>query len=140
MPRCAQPFGPKPWLQGVVTNPEVIQHKTFAVLLLALGAIELARARRFLTALWVAWVFPAIAVAGSILLLFHSHDAGMTGPDHMVIMARIQTQHLSYSITGLGIGVSKGLAEARTRWQPLFTKLCAALLILLGFLLMGYVE
>jgi copper resistance protein D len=134
------PFGPKPWLQGVVTNPEVIQHKTFAVLLLAIGAIELARARRFLTAFWIAWVFPAIAVAGSILLLFHSHDAGMNGPDHMVTMARIQMQHLSYSITGLGIGVSKGLAEVRTSWQPLLTKLCAALLILLGFLLMGYVE
>jgi hypothetical protein len=134
------PFGPKPWLQGVVTNPEVIQHKTFAALLLALGGIEFARARRLLTALWAAWVFPVTAIAGSILLLFHSHDAGMHGPDHMVAMARIQTQHLSYSVTGLGIGVTKGLAEVRTTWQPLFTKLCAALMVLLGILLMGYVE
>jgi hypothetical protein len=116
------PFGPKPWLQGVVTNPEVIQHKTFAALLLALGLIELARAHHLKTALWAAWVFPVTAIAGSILLLFHSHDAGMRGPDHMVTMARIQTQHLSYSLTGLGIGVTKGLAEVRTRWQPVFTR------------------
>jgi putative copper resistance protein D len=134
------PFGPTPWLQGVVTNPEVIQHKTFAVLLLALGLIELARARHFLTSLWAAWAFPVTAIAGSILLLFHSHSAGMHEPDHMVTMARIHMQHLSYSLTGLGIGVTKGLAEVRTRRQPLFTKLCAALMVLLGILLMGYVE
>jgi uncharacterized membrane protein len=134
------PFGPKAWLQGVVTNPGVIQHKTFAVLLLALGVIEFARARHLHTALWAAWVFPVVAIAGSILLLFHSHDAGMHGPDHMVTTARIQTQHRSYSLTGLGVGVTKGLAEVRTRWQPLFTKLCAALMALLGILLMGYVE
>jgi copper resistance protein D len=134
------PFGPKPWLQGVISNPEVIQHKTFAVLLLALGGIEFARVRHSLTALWAAWVFPIVAIAGSILLLFHSHNAGMHGPDHMTTMARIQTQHLSYSLTGLGIGVTKGLAEVRSRWQPLFTKLCAALMVLLGVLLMFYVE
>jgi hypothetical protein len=58
----------------------------------------------------------------------------------MTTMARIQTQHLSYSLTGLGIGVTKGLAEVRTRWQPLFSKLCAALMVLLGVLLMFYVE
>jgi hypothetical protein len=38
------------------------------------------------------------------------------------------------------VGVTKGLAEVRTRWQPLFTKLCAALMALLGILLMGYVQ
>ena len=134
------PFGPKPWLQGVVTNPEVIQHKTFAVLLLVLAVIELARARHLLTALWTAWVFPVTAIAGSILLLFHSHEGGMHGPDHMVTMARIQTQHLSYSLTGFGIGLTKGLAEVRTGWQPLFTRFCAALMALLGMLLMVYVE
>jgi hypothetical protein len=102
------PFGPKPWLQGVVTNPEVIQHKAFAVLLLVLAVIELARARRLLAALWAAWVFPVTAIAGSILLLFHSHEGGKLGPDHMVTMARIQTRHLSYSLTGFDIGLTKG--------------------------------
>jgi predicted secreted protein len=134
------PFGPKPWLQGVVTNPEVIQHKTFALLLLVLGVIELARALRFLAALWAAWVFPVTAIAGSILLLFHSHEGGMHGPNHLVTMARIQTQHLSYSLTGFGIGLTKGLAEVGTRWQPLFTRFCAALMTLLGILLLIYVE
>jgi copper resistance protein D len=134
------PFGPKPWLAGVFSNPEVIQHKTFAILLLALGVIELARARKRLVALWAAWVFPAVAIAGSILLLFHSHDASMHGPDHMATMARIQTQHLSYSATGFGIGVTKGLSEIHTRWRRVFTGLCSALMVVLGVLLMFYVE
>src|SRR5271157_5170071 len=38
------PFGPKNWLTGVVGNLEVLQHKTFAVILLALGVVEMRRA------------------------------------------------------------------------------------------------
>jgi len=134
------PFGPKSWIQGMLSNHEVMQHKTFAVLLLVLGAIELARARGTLTAVWSAWVFPAFAVVGSILLLFHSHDAGMHGPNHMVTMERIQLQHFSYSGTGFGIGLSKGLAEVHNRWQPVFARVYPALMVALGVLLMLYVE
>lgn len=134
------PFGPKPWLQGMLTNHEVLQHKTFAILLLALGAVELARARQVLTAAWSAWVFPVFALIGSVLLLFHSHDAGMHGPGHLETMERIQMQHFSYSGAGLGIGVSKGLAEVRNRWQWFFARLYPALMMVLGILLMVYVE
>jgi hypothetical protein len=134
------PFGPKPWIQGVITNHEVLQHKTFAVMLLVLGGVELVRASNKLTALWTAWVFPVCAVAGSVLLLFHSHDAGMHGPDHPATMARIQMQHLSYSGVGLVIGVSRGLAEVHNKWQSVFNKVYLVLMILLGVLLMAYVE
>jgi copper resistance protein D len=134
------PFGPKPWFQGIITNPEVIQHKLFAILLLGVGLVELARARGRLTAPWAAWVFPVLAVAGSCLLLFHSHRSGMRGPNHMAIMARIQAQHLSYAATGLGIGLTKGLAEFRTRWRTIFAKLWPTLMIVLGVLLMLYTE
>jgi len=134
------PFGPKPWIQGTITNPEVIQHKLFAALLLGVGIIELLRARGRLTAVWAAWVFPVLAVAGSVLLLFHSHHTGMHGEDHMAIMEHIQAEHLSYAATGLGIGLTKGLAEVRTRWQAVFAKLWPALMIVLGILLMFYTE
>jgi hypothetical protein len=134
------PFGPKPWIQGVVANHEVLQHKTFAVMLLVLGSVELVRARNQLNAVWTAWVLPVCAVAGSVLLLFHSHDAGMHGPDHPATMARIQMQHFSYSGVGLGIGVSKGLSEVHNKWQSVFNKVYPALMILLGVLLMAYVE
>src|SRR5262249_50305907 len=134
------PFGPKPWIQGMLSNHEVMQHKTFAALLLILGGIELARARERLTAAWSAWVFPAFAMIGSVLLLFHSHDAGMHGPDHMATMERIQMQHFSYSGTGFGIGIAKGFSEVHNKWQSIFARLYPALMIVLGILLMVYVE
>jgi putative copper resistance protein D len=133
------PFGPKTWIQGFA-NPEVLQHKAFAVLLLLLGGIEFARARGALTAAWSAWVFPIFAAVGSVMLLFHSHGAGVHSPDHMATMERIQLQHYSYSGVGLGIGVSKGLAEVHNRWQSTFARIYPALMIVLGALLMAYVE
>jgi copper resistance protein D len=134
------PFGPKPWIQGTISNPEVIQHKVFAIILLGLGLIELLRARGVLKAMWAAWVFPVLAVGGSALLLFHSHHSGMRGPNHMAIMARIQAEHLSYAATGFGIGLTKGLAEVDTRWQTVFAKAWPTLMIVLGVLLMFYTE
>ena len=135
------PFGYKPWFQGVISNPEVIQHKVFSILLLGLGFIELARARGRLTALWSAWVFPVVAVTGSVMLLFHSHGGHMMHtPDHMAVMERIKSEHLSYSLAGFGIGLSKGLAEVPNRWQTIFAKVWPSLMIALGILLMFYKE
>jgi copper resistance protein D len=134
------PFGPKPWIQGTITNPEVIQHKLFAIVLLAVGLIEIQRVRRCLKLDWVKWVFPILAVTGSIMLPFHSHSSGMRGPNHMAIMARIQNEHLSYATTGFCIGVVKGLAEVSTKWQIVFAKVWPMLMVVLGILLMCYIE
>ena len=133
------PFGPKPWIQGTITNPEVIQHKVFALLLLAVGLVELARARGRLEK-WSGWVFPVLATTGSALLLFHSHRAGMRGPNHMAVMARINSEHFSYAALGFGIGLTGALAEVKTRWHTLFAKLSPALMMVLGVLLMFYSE
>jgi copper resistance protein D len=134
------PFGPKPWIDGTITNPEVIQHKVFALLLLGVGLVELQRARERLNSAWAAWVFPLLAVAGSVLLLFHSHNAGMRGINHMAVHARIQAEHFSYAVTGIGIGLTKGLAGVSSRWQSFFSRLWPSLMVVLGVLLLCYVE
>lgn len=134
------PFGPMSWWYGLSHNREDVQHKTFAVILLALGAIEIQRARGVLNSAWAAAVFPVLAVVGSVLLLFHEHRSGMHGPDHMMVMRRIQAEHLQFAIAGVGIGLVKGLSEVRSRWQALFLKSWPVLLIVLGVLLMRYVE
>jgi hypothetical protein len=64
----------------------------------------------------------------------------MHGADHMTVMARIQAEHLNFAIAGCGIGVVKGLSELRTRWQRVFLKSWPLLLIVLGVLLLRYVE
>jgi len=134
------PFGSQSWYYGLTHHLEVLQHKIFAVLLLAVGVLELQRARGILRARWSAWIFPLLAAAGSSLLFFHDHQAGMHGPHRLALMQRIQAQHFSFSIAGFGIGLSKGLAETKFTWQPFFERLFPALLIALGALLMVYVE
>ena len=134
------PFGEQSWYFGLTHHTEVLQHKVFAVLLLAVGVIELQRARGILKARWAGWVFPIVASAGSLLLLFHEHQGDMTGPNHMELMHRIQSQHISFSVTGLGIALSKGLAETPFEWRPFFERLFPTLLVVLGALLLVYVE
>src|SRR5262249_15952405 len=116
------PLGQQRWIDVMIQDSEVLQHKTFAMLLLTLGIVELQRARGVLTAMWSGWVFPALAIGGSILLLFHSHQAGMHGPDHLERMARIQSEHLSYSLAGISIAVTRSLSESETNWRKVFPK------------------
>jgi putative copper resistance protein D len=134
------PFGSQSWYFGLVHHKEVLQHKVFALLLLCLGLIELQRERGVLKARWSGWVFPLVAAAGSLMLFFHDHQAGMHGPDHMQVMRRIQSEHFSFAMTGFGIALSKGLAEKPSAWQPFFERLFPTLLVVLGTLLMVYVE
>jgi copper resistance protein D len=134
------PFGPQSWWYGITHNPEDLQHKTFALILLALGIIEVQRARGILKSAWSGWLFPVLACCGSVMLLFHEHHTGMRGAAHMSTMARIQAEHLSFAITGFGIGAFRGLSEVPTRWQVVFIKLWPLLMIVLGVLLVLYRE
>jgi hypothetical protein len=134
------PFGTRHWMEALRNNREVLQHKTFAILLLVLGLIEWERTKGVLRAAWSQWVFPVIALIGSLLLIFHEHQGGMMGEHHMETMARIQNEHMSYLICGLAIGVTNGLSETRTRAAVLFGKIWPTLMIVLGVLLMFYRE
>jgi hypothetical protein len=134
------PFGHRNWLDAMTHDPEVLQHKAFAALLLALGLIEWQRARGALTAAWSGWVFPALAIGGSVLLLFHQHAGGMHGPDHVERMARIQSEHLSYSIAGMGVALTKSLSDLDTSWQRVFGGIWPVLMMVLGILLTLYRE
>jgi hypothetical protein len=134
------PFGHRPWLDEMAHNSEVFQHKTFAALLLALGLIEWQRVRGALTAAWSGWVFPALAIGGSVLLLFHPHAGGMHGPDHLERMARIQSEHLTFSIAGIGVALTRSLSEVETNWRKLFNRIWPVLMMVLGILLTLYRE
>ena len=134
------PFGPQSWYYGLTHDLEVLQHKIFAILLLTLGVVEIQRARGVLKAAWSSWAFPALVVIGSSMLFFHDHRAGMHGPNPMELMHRIQSEHFSFAMAGFGIGLSKGLAETRLPWKTFFEQLFPALLMVLGALLMVYVE
>src|SRR5260370_35090712 len=95
-------------MEALQNAREVLQHKTFAILLFGLGAVEWQRSRGALLTAWSGWVFPLGAISGSIILIFHQHEGGMVGPHNMETMARIQSQPLRYKACALGIGVTKG--------------------------------
>jgi copper resistance protein D len=134
------PIGPQsPWY-AITHNVEDLQHKTFAILLLALGYVELQRSRGRWTAAWTAWFFPVAAAAGAILLLFHVHGGDMQAPHAMQAMEKIQSEHRLFAATGFGVALTKGLAETPQSWQRFFRKVWPVLLIVLGALLTQYSE
>ena len=134
------PFGPQSWWYGLTHNAEDLQHKAFAVILLALGVVEFQRARGVLKSQWARWVFPLAAFCGSVMLLFHEHHPGMRGADHLTVMARVQAEHLNFAVAGFGIGLLKGLSEVPSRWQQLLAKLWPIPIIALGVMLLLYTE
>jgi hypothetical protein len=134
------PFGPQsPWY-AITHNAEDLQHKTFAVILLAIGYIELQRARGRLQSIWAAWFFPMVGMAGAFLLLFHVHGGDMNAPHAMESMEHIQNEHRWFAATGFGVAISNGLAETPQKWQQLFKSAWPLFLIVLGVLLTQYTE
>jgi hypothetical protein len=134
------PFGPQtPWY-AITHNAEDLQHKIFALILLALGYVEIQRTRGKWKAPWTAWLFPVAGVSGAILLLFHVHSGDMHAPNAMKAMEHIQNQHRLFAATGMGIALANGLASTPQKWQKVFEKAWPALLIVLGALLMQYTE
>ena len=132
-------FGYQSFYYAVTHNSEVAQHKTFAAILLALAVVATLRTSGRLRAAWSAWIFPALALAGATLLLFH-HHGGMHGPDAMQTMVRVQHQHLRFAGAGAGVAVAKGLADSGGKWRPLFNKVWPIFMIALGVLLLLYTE
>jgi hypothetical protein len=134
------PFGPQtPWY-AIAHNPEVLQHKVFSFILLAIGYAECQRARGRYKAAWTGWLFPVVGMAGAILLLFHVHSDDMQAPHAMETMEHIQRQHRWFASAGFGIALTKGLAETTSKWNQIFKTTWPSLLIVLGVLLMLYTE
>jgi len=134
------PFGSQtPW-HAITHEAEVLQHKIFSSILLAVGYVQFQRARGRCKARWATWLFPVAGVAGAILLLFHVHNGDMHAPHAMETMEHIQTQHRWFAAAGVGAALANGFAETPQRWQKFFGKAWPTLLIVLGVLLMRYTE
>jgi hypothetical protein len=82
----------------------------------------------------------SLPLRGQSCWLFHVHGGDMSAPDAAKIMRHIENQHRWFAATGLGIAVTKGLAEIPQRWQQVLKRTWPVLLIILGILLMAYTE
>lgn len=137
----AWPFGSQSLHHVVTQNAQVLQHKIFSLLLLGLSAVEYLRARGRLRAAWTAFLFPALAAAGALLLLYHSPVAHASlGPEGHTAMQKIEQQHLGFAMAGFGVAISKAFADSRIfspRWMRV---LFALFMVVLGMLLLTYTE
>ena len=140
---------PESWPTGnqtlyyvVTENMQVLQHKIFSLVLLSLSVVEYLRVRNKLQALWTAFLFPAFAAAGAALLLVHSplsHAAGMDPAAHQA-MLRIEDQHVHFAVVGFGIAISKAIVDTGRFHARLMRVIFAALMMVLGVLLITYTE
>jgi len=117
------PFGPQSWyLRFSLIIWRLWQHKILRFWLLAVGVLELQRARGILRARWSGWIFPFLAVAGSSLLFFHEHQAGMHGPSHVGPSCReFQEEPFQFFDCGLRDWSFEGAGGNQIRVAALFS-------------------
>lgn len=70
------PRGDLSWTWLIHHDYEARQHKIYAIVLILIGLIEYVRAGNHLPRPWRTWAFPALALFGACLLLFHDHTQG----------------------------------------------------------------
>jgi copper resistance protein D len=130
------PWGPKRFME-IFTDPLVIQHKLLALIPIAIGAIGGLRSAGWLRqACWPVLIAVLVFLGGSSLFV-HSHD----GKFHV---DAIYLQHAAMGASAVGAGVilfmaSRGL-RASASWQPFVRWLWPGLLVVLGLVLLFYVE
>jgi putative copper resistance protein D len=94
------PIGEKGFIEGL-QDPEILQHKIAAAILLLLGVSEL-----FLRAGWrqasLGWVFPSLCIAAGVLLFVHGHMGHQSSGIFM--------QHIVMGGTALCIGFTRFLS------------------------------
>ncbi len=134
-PEC-WPLGPRPFW-GSFTAPDVLQHRLYAVLILAFAAFEWGIQTGRLHSRWAAMVFPVICAAGGALLLTHNHTIGNVREELMAEMS-----HTPIALLGATAGWSRWLElrlpdQKESRWASYVWPVC---LMLVGLVLLNYRE
>lgn len=97
------PLGPRPFW-GSLFEPEVVQHRAAALLILAFAAFEGAVQAGKLRAAWTQYAFPLMCAAGASLLLTHNHTLA-TGKDEVLALM----SHAAMALFGVTAGWARWL-------------------------------
>jgi len=97
------PLGPRPFW-GSLFEPEVVQHRAAALLILAFAAFECAVQAGKLRAAWTQYAFPLMCAAGAALLLTHNHTLA-TGKDEVLALM----SHAAMALFGVTAGWARWL-------------------------------
>jgi putative copper resistance protein D len=117
-------------------DPEVMQHRLFALLVIGFGLFEWGVRTGFLAAKGLALVFPLLVAAGGTLMLAHSHSLGNIRQELLV-----EWTHIPIALLGIAGGWARWL---ELRLPPPRGRLAAWLwpltFVLIGAILLNYRE
>ena len=129
------PLGPEPFLGGFLV-PDVVQHRSFTLLIAAFAVFEWRVRTGRATRPWMAFVFPLVCAAGGTLLLTHSHALANVKEEQLA-----ELSHVPIAILGIAAGWARWL---ELRLPPEDRRIPAAVwpvcFLLVGFLLLIYRE
>jgi copper resistance protein D len=131
------PLGPRPFWASFA-EPEVLQHRLFAALIIMLAAFEWAIETGRLRSRRAALVFPLLCAIGGALLLTHMHGFGEDAKNETLV----GISHTAIAVLGVTAGWARwlqmrlppGKASRRTAWA---WPLC---FVLIGLVLLNYRE
>lgn len=128
----AWPIGSLSFVQTFFGNDwEIIQHKLYAVLFLAVGLIELLRRTGQIAQAWWRIPLPVAAILAGLMLFLHSHGAHPAAH-------KIAIHHTIMGTMAITAGSCKLVSEIpdRARWGLVW----ACLVLLIGVQLLFYSE
>jgi putative copper resistance protein D len=126
------PLGPQGFWEGF-TYPEVLQHRTFVLLVIAFGIFEWAVRNKRLEAPGWALIFPVLCAVGGGLLLTHSH-ASLNLKDEYLIEVTHAPLGVLAMVVGWGRWLELRLSSRESRlpgriWPVAFTLIGVLLII-----------
>jgi putative copper resistance protein D len=130
------PLGPLPFWETLFM-PETLQHRFYALLILAFAVFEWGIQTGRLRSRWAATVFPLLCAVGGALLLTHNHSIGNIKEELLAEMS-----HTPIALLGATAGWSRWL-ELRLperKESRLASYVWPVCLILVGLVLLNYRE
>jgi copper resistance protein D len=131
------PLGPRPFWSSFF-EPDVLEHRAAAALILAFAAFECAVQAGKLRAAWARYAFPLMCAAGAALLLTHNHSLA-DGKDEVLVLMN----HAALALFGVTAGWARWLElrlprdEGERRFAGY---LWPVALMLVGMVLLDYRE
>ena len=133
------PLGPRSFWRSFA-EAEVLEHRFFAVLIVAFAMFEWAVETGRLRSMRAALVFPSLCAIGGALLMTHSHALGSLKEEALVEMS-----HTPIALLGATAGWSRWLQlrlpdERSRRLKPILSWIWPLCLTLVGLILLNYRE
>ena len=131
----AWPLGPKGFWVSML-NPEVLQHRLFALMIVAFAIFEWGVQNGRIRSPKAALVFPAVCALGGALLLTHSHALGNYKEEYLV-----ELSHLPLALLAVLAGWSRWLEHHLDRaWTRIPSNIWPLCFVGIGLLLLFYRE